>query len=601
MNTNQHLAPSASLKERPIDVRLEAFGPDSRLGAILDCDAGRDFIASVFPGIEQSPAFTALAGLPISELAVRNPALNDPERSEAFWKELASIQRQTAPRDMAPAKLPNTHYEGPEATRGSGRVVLPAHASSMKPVEIRIDGPFHGNPFVDVELTAEISGPEVSQTVGGFYDGDGRYLIRFLPTRDGMWTINTSSSAPSLDGIEVRVEVEGAPAGPGPVRVADTFHFEHADGTNFVPLGTTLYAWTHQNAELRSRTLETLSHSPFNKVRMCVFPKSYLYNTEDPELFPFIRAEDGKWDFERFDPEFFRQLEEDIAALGELGIQADLILFHPYDRWGFATMGRAIDDRYAKYVTRRLSAFPNVWWSLANEYDLMWSKGDHDWDRLANVVTQNDPVKHLISIHNGLRIWDYDSAWATHASLQRVDVYRSTENVTEWREKWGKPVVVDEPGYEGNLDQGWGNITGEELVRRSWEATVRGGYITHGETYYSDDEVIWWAKGGTLRGSSPARLEFLRRIISEVPGGRINPLVSDWDAPRGGTENHFIVYFGFNQPVFRNLIIPPGKTAEVDLIDTWNMTIEKLEGTLTGMTKVQLPGRPFLALRVVLR
>ena len=40
---------------------------------------------------------------------------------------------------------------------------------------------------------------------------------------------------------------------------------------------------------------------------------------------------------------------------------------------------------------------------------------------------------------------------------------------------------------EGNIPQGWGNITGEEMVRRFWEGTVQGGYVGHGDTFlYAD-------------------------------------------------------------------------------------------------------------------
>ncbi len=35
---------------------------------------------------------------------------------------------------------------------------------------------------------------------------------------------------------------------------------------------------------------------------------------------------------------FSNILRARIAALRDLGIEADIILFHPYDRWGYATM-----------------------------------------------------------------------------------------------------------------------------------------------------------------------------------------------------------------------------------------------------------------------
>ena len=109
--------------------------------------------------------------------------------------------------------------------------------------------------------------------------------------------------------------------------------------------------------------------------------------------------------------------------------------------------------------------------------------------------------------------------WITHSSTQRIDVYRTAENVTEWREQWGKPVVVDECAYEGDLDQGWGNITGEEMTRRFWEGAVRGGYVGHGETHFREDHEIWRSKGGDLHGTSPDRIAFLAWILAEAPGG----------------------------------------------------------------------------------
>ncbi len=43
------------------------------------------------------------------------------------------------------------------------------------------------------------------------------------------------------------------------------------------------------------------------------------------------------------------------------------------------------------------------------------------------------------------------------------------ELVNEWRERYRKPVVLDEIAYEGNIQHGWGNITAEEMTRRFWE------------------------------------------------------------------------------------------------------------------------------------
>jgi hypothetical protein len=59
----------------------------------------------------------------------------------------------------------------------------------------------------------------------------------------------------------------------------------------------------------------------------------YAYNENEPELHPFERARQGTWDFALFNPTFFRHLEQRVADLLALGIQADLILFHNCHRF----------------------------------------------------------------------------------------------------------------------------------------------------------------------------------------------------------------------------------------------------------------------------
>ncbi|MHA6529926.1 DUF5605 domain-containing protein [Paenibacillus sp. BAC0078] len=479
--------------------------------------------------------------------------------------------------------------------------VIPEKVSKWGVCEIVLHGgPVQGNPFVDVSLNAEFTFGERSIQTSGFYDGEGVYCIRFMPDSEGKWLFRTNSTEHSLHGIEGVFECVAAKTGNhGPVRVKNTFHFAYEDGTRYLPVGTTCYAWIHQGEAMEQQTLATLKANPFNKLRMCVFPKSYSYNTNEPVYFPFEGSLEQGWDYSRFNPGFFRHLEERIADLGELGIEADLILFHPYDRWGFAEMGKDADDLYLRYIVARLSAYRHIWWSLANEYDFMRTKNLDDWERFAQIVTDNDPYGHLISNHNGSIVYDFHKPWVTHCSIQRVDVYKTAENTDEWRKQWNKPIVIDECAYEGNLEYGWGNITGQEMVRRFWEGFVRGGYVGHGETYLHPEDKIWWAKGGQLYGTSPARIAFLRRVMEEGPAEGLNPLPSDWDLPCAGIEDeYYLFYFGFNQPKFREFKMKPNIRFKVELLDTWNMTVERLEDSYEGTFQIALPERTYMAVRM---
>jgi hypothetical protein len=239
---------------------------------------------------------------------------------------------------------------------------------------------------------------------------------------------------------------------------------------------------------------------------------------------------------------------------------------------------------------------------MANEYDLMPSKSTADWERLATIVGDNDHVGHLRSIHNFQKFYDHSRPWITHCSLQRVDLYRTAENTTEWRWEWSKPIVIDECGYEGDLEQTWGNLTGEELVRRAWEGTLRGGYVAHGETYGNDRDELWWSKGGVLVGSSPKRLEFLARLVAESPTGKLDPVdlgrVSG-DFTWGGDDGrYYLGYLGLGQSRFCTIDLPEGEFT-IDVIDTWGMTVERAPGTRSGTVRVALPARPYTAIRLI--
>jgi len=573
---------------------MSTFHARSSIADVLAQDDARAAVERIAPEVLESPLATDGISFPLARVLPVILEESDPRVGKLLAAVTAIEDRTPIPAEPAPIE-PRHDYEGVDVARGSASIIVPADAALRRRTEIVLSGPSHGNPFVDVDLHATFCLGEERITVGGFYDGDGRYVVRFLPPAAGEWTVETSSTARSLDGITATLPVAASDE-RGPVVVSGLHDFAYADGTRYVPLGTTAYAWTLQDEELQEQTLQALADGPFTKLRMGLFPKHFVYNANEPERFPFPRHGDG-WDTTRFDLDYFRHFETRIDQLAALGIEADLILFHPYDRWGFASLGAAADDRYVSYVVRRLSAFANVWWSLANEYDLLLTKTTEDWDRIAQVVRENDFVGHPLSIHNWIDIWDYSSEWATHCSIQRGDSLHG--NVREWRRRWGKPVLVDELGYEGDLEHGWGFLTGEEEVRRVWEVALAGGYATHGETFWAPGDVVFWAKGGRLRGDSPARLAFLREIIADSPTGTLAPLRSDFDTMVGGVDGQYVLtYFGAGQPHARTVTVPPGRSARIDVIDTWNMTIDALEGSHTGVVRVDLPARPYMAIRV---
>ncbi|MBE0696185.1 MAG: DUF5060 domain-containing protein [Anaerolineaceae bacterium] len=509
--------------------------------------------------------------------------------------------------------------------------------------EISLAAQEEGNPFLDVNLGARFSHAGQSAEVAGFYDGDGVYKVRFMPEEEGAWEFTTTSSLAALDGQRGSFQCTPPAANNhGPVRVIDECHFAYADGTPYHPVGTTCYVWNLQGDEVEERTLATLRRAQFNKMRMCVFPKRYRFNNNEPPSYPFpgevtqvwdpallnhlIDAPVPEyWDFSRFNPQYFQHLEQRIRDLRGLGIEADLILFHPYDfgAWGFDHMPVEVNTRFLKYLVARISSLRNVWWSFANEYDLMLGRTMADWDSYFQLVQAADPYNHLRSVHNCIGFYDHSKPWVTHCSIQDHNL----KQVPAWLLKYKKPVVVDECGYEGDISMSWGDLSAEELVERFWLGFTAGGYVGHGETYVNPQEELWWSKGGDLTGESVARIAFLRTVFAGIPAPGLFPLntvdrstihsldelmhssahnpeskilpsgAESVEAAGHNGRQYFLFYFGTHQPAAWNFNLPEG-SYRIDVLDTWNMTVETAEENASGTVNVKLPRKRYIAVRV---
>ena len=189
------------------------------------------------------------------------------------------------------------------------------------------EGTTAGNPFLERRITALIESDSERKTVNGFYDGNGIYKVRFMPSfeEEYHFTVCGNFSDSKYEGtFSVTPPSEN---NHGCVKVHNKYHFQYSDGTPYYPVGTTCYVWNLQSDDLIAQTLETLRNSTFNKIRFCVFPKSYCYNSREPRSYPYegtpvdgsAITEDNvwgytpdskgnNWDFERFNPKHFQHI-----------------------------------------------------------------------------------------------------------------------------------------------------------------------------------------------------------------------------------------------------------------------------------------------------
>lgn len=475
-----------------------------------------------------------------------------------------------------------------------------------------------------------------------------KYALRFMPVIEGEYTYRFINQ----DGIEGSFICSGKKDREhGPVCVkGDMFYY--ADGAKYLPFGTTCYAWTHQKKELQDETVNTLSNSCFNKLRMLIFPKYMPYNREDPEYYPFKKKTDGCWDTDGIVPEYWNNLDQRMNQLKDIGVIADLILFHPYDKWGFAEMTHKDDCNYLKYMVARYSAYSNVFWSLANEYEMLTEKTNEDFDEFGTLIAAEDKYHHPISIHNILKLYP-KKEWMTHLSIQNNNM----DMIPTWKQEYGGiPLVIDECGYEGNIEYDWGNLSAFDMTDRVWHAVTRGGYCTHGETFHREDEILWWSKGGKLYGESEKRIRFLKELLESLPGtGRadapgigFNPNEKQKNNnvtpesiqknDQGGGEgaelnlskgdirfqelmrttprenmqgimamfpkmikgnNWMLRYYGRSAPYHSVWEFQDGDTYRIDVIDTFNMTRNTVKEAASGHVEIELPSQYGMAVLVL--
>jgi hypothetical protein len=134
------------------------------------------------------------------------------------------------------------------------------------------------------------------------------------------------------------------------------------------------------------------------------------------------------------------------------------------------------------------------------------------------------------------------------------------------------------------------------MVRRFWLGITTGAYVGHGETYLDPQDVLWWSKGGVLKGQSPARIAFLRDILRSSPAEGLNA-TSDYYLAAGRKGQYYLYYFDLHQPKDYEFVLDNDASYSADVIDPWAMKTQRLGGTYRGKVSLPLPGKPYLGVR----
>jgi len=408
--------------------------------------------------------------------------------------------------------------------------------------ELSADAP---EPFA-VELTATFE-HESGRTIAalpGFYDGDGRWGVRFSPTRPGTWRGRTTCEVEALNDVElpalkceetVDTNLRGV-LGADPARAR---RLAWATGEPFVPIGFEC-DWLfslHQRSEADfARLVDLLRERGFNYIVTNVYAHTgfsdasldFVYGP--PDLYVFGGTNDEP-DHATLNVDFFRRFDEMMRQLQARGITAHLMIHVQNKHVNWPVRYSPEDDRYWRYVVARYQAFGNVVWDVSKECHNYVGEFGHVAYPLSRVamIRHHDAYGHLVTAHDPFvrsagRSGPLDDACdyvSDQVHLGDTDAY-NREAARRFR-MLGRPYLNIEYGYEEGVEDIGTYTSGTiapwpDVLAWTWAICVGGGYPCYYYTNTSWDLIKFDPEPPGWR-----RYRYLADFLAEADLNRMTP------------------------------------------------------------------------------
>lgn len=426
------------------------------------------------------------------------------------------------------------------------------------------------NPFTEVQVSGTVQTPAGQRVhVQGFCDSqEGKvFRLRFMPQMPGTYGYQIEFVS-STQRQTWRGTWEAVPGGRlGVVEVSDSFptHFRYRHSPRyFFWNGTTAYwlaGW--KDPATIDQALERLASLGVNRVRVGINGRSHGGDrwheptvVECPsftlKLNPWVATNPASLDTPGFDVNrmqvaHWQALDHIMQKARSLDIVVALIFYvdgldHGCDPFKLEKMGSPAERLYYQYAINRFAAYPNLMWDVANEYHLFRTP---EWaEAMGQLLKQQDPYGHLISVHGSGAFPFRQSTWADVVMFQSWDECGGYDFIADARNQQAqlglpKPVVNEEYGYEDHYPP-WGcgptaaktQPDGRSALNRAmlaWEIYMAGGYQTTGETAKYGTGAGEDSGGGWINGRGNDRMvmlhyyQIIRQIFEQTTFWRLQP------------------------------------------------------------------------------
>ncbi len=350
--------------------------------------------------------------------------------------------------------------------------------------EIQLTGSAYDNPYTEVMLDVQFSGPGGAIfTLPGFWKGGTTWAVRFAPTIVGNWTYSTSSNDLLMHNQSGSINCISS-ISQGFLEIQGR-HFFNGDGSPFFRMGDTCWRiFRSKNAAFETHFkpyIDARAAQGFN------FISGVIHTVQDPSINEGGSLWENDSDLDRLQPLYFDWADKRIEYMLENDIVPGLLFV-----WAqtFDDFTSTQFERFAKYIVARYAAY-NVIWVVSGEYNETSTPQMYDY--IGGLIDYWDPYDHPLSIHptgytSNSKDYTLFSDWLDYIMQQMYGDAQALYDSAMTDRTYGLPVSVDEYGYEGPQNPydpfyHHSNQTQDQIRKDSWAVAMANSYLMYGCIY----------------------------------------------------------------------------------------------------------------------